>query len=182
MNTNRWGPSMWTSIHAICFNYPKEPSPADKARYRKYFQSLSDILPCKYCRDSFKQFLKEIPMEPYLGDREGMIYWSYRIHDRVNRKLEKRSIPFEAYVRTYEDMRAKCSKRDGTHGTCLEPMKNFTSSDEISVYAQSIWKKYHTGDAVTAVPRCQMADPSTLSTTLLSAAALLWIGAVALLG
>ena len=46
-------------------------------------------LPCKYCRKSFKKFLKELPIDNHLDSRDSLTYWLYLIHDKVNKKLIK---------------------------------------------------------------------------------------------
>ena len=48
---------------------------------------LQTILPCVYCRNSFKDFLKKIPIEPYLIGRIELMYWLYLMKDLVNNKL-----------------------------------------------------------------------------------------------
>jgi hypothetical protein len=48
---------------------------------------LKDILPCMYCRDSFKVFLTELPIEPFLIGRIELMYWLYLMKDKVNIKL-----------------------------------------------------------------------------------------------
>lgn len=147
MQTAAWGPHTWVLFHSVAFNYPQKPNEDDRGRYRRFYTGLGEILPCKYCRESYTQFLGERPLEPYLRDREGVIYWTYMIHDRVNRKLGKTSCPFEEYVQTYENMRAKCAKRANATGNlisgCIEPMRNFQSQSDVRSYAQQIWKTYH---------------------------------------
>ena len=48
---------------------------------------LQTILPCVYCRNSFKDFIKKIPIEPYLIGRIELMYWLYLMKDLVNNKL-----------------------------------------------------------------------------------------------
>ena len=47
------------------------------------------MLPCKYCRKSYKGFLKKIPIDKYLGSRNDITYWFYLVKDQVNKKLIK---------------------------------------------------------------------------------------------
>ena len=48
MLTSVWGPSMWHFLHTMSFNYPVNPTPADKKHYRDFMLSLQYTLPCKY--------------------------------------------------------------------------------------------------------------------------------------
>ena len=82
MQVNKWGPSGWTFLHTITFNYPEKPSDDDKLYYSQFFNLLSVTLPCKYCQASFKIYAKYIPITDFLDDREGI------------RKTYKRALEF----------------------------------------------------------------------------------------
>lgn len=115
MNVNKWGPSGWTFLHTITFNYPLEPTDEDKSNYSNYFKLVGAMLPCKYCRQSYLIYYKYFPIDPFLDSREGVCYWLYRLHELINQKIFKDNISFEEVIRKYEDIRAKCGKmtRDG---------------------------------------------------------------------
>lgn len=95
MNTKFWGPAGWVMLHTITFNYPEviDDKDEDHVERRKYtkrlFNDLRYTLPCKYCRLSFKEFLKQEPIEPHLGSRDALTHWLYRVHNLVNDKLRK---------------------------------------------------------------------------------------------
>lgn len=93
MNTQEWGPSLWNYTFMMCRNYPEvlDNNNKEHKRIRKstiaFYRSFPDILPCKYCRASFKIFIKELPIENYLEGRDNLTYWLYLIKDKVNNKL-----------------------------------------------------------------------------------------------
>lgn len=115
MNVNKWGPSGWIFFHTLTFNYPLEPIDDDKKYYSDYFKSIGNILPCKYCRQSYKVYYKYFPIDPFLDSREGVCYWLYKLHELINQKIFKENTSFENIIRKYEDIRAKCGRmnRDG---------------------------------------------------------------------
>lgn len=152
MNTKDWGPPLWKSMFMIAANYPlqlnntKEHSDIKK-HYKNWFISFQYILPCKYCRESYKGFLKELPIDPYLISRKCLMYWLYLIKDKVNKKLiyhqellinelknskrhnEKQNIkifrttpspPFKEVCQYYEKFRAGCSDKTKS---CSVPIK-----------------------------------------------------------
>ena len=110
MQTVQWGKAMWIPLHAITFNYPLQPTQQDKNTYKQYFKFTAQILPCKYCRESFTSYAKYIPIDSLLDSREGLVYWLYVIHNLVNNKLYKPTSPLCEVVVIYEKMRAKCGK------------------------------------------------------------------------
>lgn len=87
MNTTFWGPSGWQFLHTLTFIYPEQPSYSDKVKMQQFMKSISYILPCKYCRISFAKYSISLPIIDYLDNREKMIEWLYKIHNKVNKKL-----------------------------------------------------------------------------------------------
>jgi hypothetical protein len=45
------------------------------------------LLPCKFCRESYKKFTKELPIDDYLNSKKDLIFWIYSIKNKVNKKL-----------------------------------------------------------------------------------------------
>ena len=73
MDTRFWGPPGWDLLHRIAF-HSKHP--------HKLLANISEILPCKFCRESTSLYVK---LEPYTPKDPGR--WLYNIHNRVNHKL-----------------------------------------------------------------------------------------------
>lgn len=108
MNTVEWGPHMWFIMHTISFNYPINPTTGDKQNYGQWFMDIKNVLPCKYCRDSYTKILQIIPIENYLGTRYQLAYWVYLVHNIVNQKLGKKyKISFRDVVIKYEKLRSQ---------------------------------------------------------------------------
>jgi hypothetical protein len=118
MMTKVWGPAGWLFLHSVAYGYPYVINPDNpdhitkKEDYYKFFYYLGRIFPCKYCRESYQQFLKEIPLVDKLNTRRDLCKWLYDIHNKVNDKL---GVPasdrptFEEVDAKYEAFRAKCT-------------------------------------------------------------------------
>jgi hypothetical protein len=76
MDTRFWGPSAWQLFHLIAF---KSEHPDD------VLNAIKDVLPCRFCRESTTQFVKEHPLRGDPGK------WLYDLHNRVNAKLRTQS-------------------------------------------------------------------------------------------
>ena len=108
-----FGPPTWTMLHAVTLGYPeiiKNPSKDPTAQsYKKFFESLGPVLPCKWCRVNYAKNTSEIPIDNYLGSRKDIAYWLYMIHNKVN---EETNVPksqwptFEDVYKLYDSMRA----------------------------------------------------------------------------
>ena len=108
MDTTRWGPDGWLLLHSIayCYTFPKPGDcEASPAIYKRFFCSLQHILPCVYCRRSYAQYMREIPIAPYLDPEHPQLFQHvYMIHNRVNGKLRGQgylSRPDPSYLSVY---------------------------------------------------------------------------------
>ena len=96
---NQWGPSAWHFLHAIAFKYPEQPSPTERAAAKKFFESLGHLLPCKSCNEHYLEFLKGHPVA--VGSRKALARWVHRLHNRVNSKNGKATVPYDAVHAMY---------------------------------------------------------------------------------
>lgn len=114
--TKIWGPSMWMSFHSIAFGYPNEPTDEQKTWYKSFYENLGNVLPCKYCRISYQQFILESDTlldDSVFENRKTLTKWTYLIHQKVNKKLGVNySIDYDDIVSRYEAYRAKCMPQD----------------------------------------------------------------------
>jgi hypothetical protein len=86
MDTRFWGPSGWRLLHLIA----AEPfsSEQHKQDVFSWFCLLPYVLPCKYCRASFSDYLKLQPLTlEIMKTPSSFGKWLYEIHNRVNEKL-----------------------------------------------------------------------------------------------
>ena len=111
MLTTVWGPSMWHFLHIMSFNYPINPSKEDKKNYKQFMMNLENILPCKYCRINLKKNYKVHPLQTcHLKNRETFSKYIYKLHEIINKMLNKKSGLTYCDVREiYEHFRARCT-------------------------------------------------------------------------
>ena len=94
MSTKHWGPAAWSFLFtSIMGRYPMKIDMTNaehiviRNAYKCMLTGLSIVMPCVFCRDSFKIFLSELPIEDYLIGRIELMYWLYLMKDKVNKKL-----------------------------------------------------------------------------------------------
>ena len=124
--TKIWGGPGWIFNHSVTFGYPLEPTEEQKIKYKNYFISLGDVLPCRYCRESYKKFITNgdtALTDEVLKNRETLTKWFYRVHEAVNAKLEiNYGVTYDDLVEKYESFRAKCGKPNKTDKGCIAPL------------------------------------------------------------
>lgn len=144
MDVQFWGPNQWGFLSVCALNYPESnPSAKQQAIAKLYLRSLMEILPCKWCRLSSLEYIKDLPPEPFLHDRAGFCYWVYRFHMKVNDKLGKNNCSFRQFIAKYEKYRAKCAKKDGLG--CTEPLPE-KCEEEVSAWCDNAWTKYSSSE------------------------------------
>lgn len=96
MRTTFWGPSAWNFLFtSVLGTYPEKIDLKNanhlriKKEFKNLFMSLGYVMPCVFCRDSYKQFIKEMPIDSYLSGRIRLFFWLYKLKDKVNKKLIK---------------------------------------------------------------------------------------------
>jgi hypothetical protein len=79
MDVSFWGPSGWQLLHLITVTI------GGLKEKKELFSTLDEVLPCKYCRQSAKEFLKEPP-------GNNLAVWLYDFHEKVNQKLHRQHL------------------------------------------------------------------------------------------
>jgi hypothetical protein len=94
MSTKYFGQKWWDGLFiSILGRYPTKIDTKNsehiiiKNSFKNMLIGLQIVIPCIYCRNSFKKFLLDLPIEPYLIGRIELMYWLYLIKDKVNNKL-----------------------------------------------------------------------------------------------
>lgn len=136
MNTNFWGPALWISLHSITFNYPmkidsRNKDHQERKKYTKeLFENLQYTLPCKYCRESFKEFLKKEPIDKNLSGRGKLTRWLYRVHNLVNAKLRKQE--FEAVESKFEELMKDIQSGKKRNAAAMKELEEFAAKTMIT--------------------------------------------------
>ena len=102
MEPNIWGPSAWTFLHSITFQYPESPTDMDKKKYFTFFNSLKNELPCPNCREHYETNFEKIQIR--LNNRKELIEWLIDIHNEVNRSTGKRKYSYDEVYKIYNNM------------------------------------------------------------------------------
>lgn len=85
INPELWGPTFWGMIHWTVAGYPQSPNVAQKMAFKRYFNALAFVLPCKECRGNFKKILNDFPIDDALESGEGLRKWAVDVHNQVNK-------------------------------------------------------------------------------------------------
>jgi hypothetical protein len=91
-----WGPIFWDAMHIASLAYPVQPTEADKAGAKAFFESLASVIPCPICREHYSAKIKESPIA--VGSKGELIYWVWDIHNQVNTMLNKPTVTIEQFM------------------------------------------------------------------------------------
>lgn len=101
MDSKIWGPYFWFTLHTITLAYPDKPNYQEKRQFNDFFLSLQHVLPCKVCREHYKNHLKEFPISSHLDNKESLVKWCHQLHNRVNLSLDKPIFSYEEFKDKY---------------------------------------------------------------------------------
>jgi hypothetical protein len=111
LSTKHWGPSGWNFLFSCIMGaYPVKLTKCKedqqiKKHFEQLFSNLAYVMPCIFCRESYKLFYKELPIKPFLKGRIELMFWLYLIRDKVNQKLIKQE------QKCYNDEKKKLKKQ-----------------------------------------------------------------------
>ena len=141
MQTRVWGPAGWIFLHCIAQNYPLLPTPEQKQNYLQFFKGVGNVLPCRYCRESYQEFITQpntILNDLVMTNRQTFTKWLYRIHNKVNKKLSiDCNLTFNQVTEKYESFRSKCTKSpeiiEKAKKGCTDPLKGYRKKCEVKI-------------------------------------------------
>ena len=111
MSPDVWGPIFWNTMHIVSLGYNPDPSKKEQEDAIRFYKSLETMLPCGVCRAHYSEFLREMPVEQAVGSRDDLIYWVFRLHNKVNVNLGKREFTFDEYIQSMRVLGAGGSNR-----------------------------------------------------------------------
>jgi len=104
MDPRVWGPHFWFVLHLVSFHFPDNPSTFEKEQYKAFYHSVKDILPCDNCKQHYKNYLSQYPIEPNLDSRMNLITWVVQIHNFVNVALGKPAYTLDQALAVYANL------------------------------------------------------------------------------
>jgi hypothetical protein len=102
MDPKVWGPFLWYILHIISFNYPVQPSYADKRIYHDFYVNFKELIPCSNCRKHYQQHLHLNPISPALDSRTDLVKWVIQMHNMVNISLGKPTMTVQEVLYAYK--------------------------------------------------------------------------------
>lgn len=85
------GRATWTFLHTLAAQFPERPTRQQQRDVRELVGLLTRIYPCRECADHFKEVVRVNP--PHVGSGVELAQWMCRVHNVVNRSLNKEQFP-----------------------------------------------------------------------------------------
>ena len=101
LDQNVWGPHFWFFLHTIAISYPNFPNSVIKKKYYDFIQNIPLFIPIESMSSNFSKILNKYPVQPYLDSRDSFIRWTWFIHNKINKQLEKPTISLSEFYTTY---------------------------------------------------------------------------------
>ena len=89
--TSIWGPLGWMTLHSVASCYPNTPLPSESILMNTWLDMFQSTITCPSCREHFgitlSSYRRKYPQ--MLNSREEFILFTFRVHNAVNRRLNK---------------------------------------------------------------------------------------------
>ena len=80
-----WGNYIWGTFHMCSYSY----IPDNNKRYILLIKYTGDLLPCYMCMHHFRKTIEKTDLETVCNSRDNLINWFNKIHNIVNKRLDK---------------------------------------------------------------------------------------------
>jgi len=110
MNSSIWGPPLHRGLFFIAAGYDlnETPKSVKDRQYKEFFRSLGEVLPCKFCRESYGKFFEALNIDRYLKMPScGLIRFYYDMRELINNKLKNQE--HKALHEEYEKLKTRVS-------------------------------------------------------------------------
>jgi hypothetical protein len=118
-----WGPVTWIMLHLLTLSYPDNPTMEDIENHKQFLISLSRVLPCKECRDHFKEHLQKCALSHALKSRETYVKCMWNMHNGVDKTKQ---ISYDEFIKIYKDILEKDGYNPIKISNCLKMYKYLT--------------------------------------------------------
>lgn len=95
------GRSTWTLLHSIAATYPDKPTKNQQDNLTQFMNSFSNLYPCFYCAEDFRQYIKKEKIKVTNRDEFGK--WLCNAHNEVNVKLGKPKFDCNLWKERWKD-------------------------------------------------------------------------------
>lgn len=95
-----WGPIVWKTIDIFVAGYGEQPTEELREAAQKFFESMTELLPCPECRAHYKKCLEEDPVTDHLENQAVLEVWVRRLKAKI-----------EAHIKQKEEKEKKTAMR-----------------------------------------------------------------------
>ena len=89
--TSIWGPLGWMTLHSVASCYPNTPVPSEVTLMQTWLDMFQTTITCPSCKEHFGvalgSYRRQYPR--MLSSREEFLVATFRLHNAVNRRLNK---------------------------------------------------------------------------------------------
>lgn len=109
IDPSKWGSPAWKFLHYVTLGCPSDAEEYNLEKYKDFFKSLQYVLPCKTCRENYKNDLHDYPLD-MITSKESLITWLIQMHSSANYKHNKKVYTCYDFEKEYDYKPIKCPK------------------------------------------------------------------------
>jgi len=99
-----WGPKAWFFLESCIIGYPDRPTHDEREKFKLFFYSIKDVLPCSKCRVNYNNHINKYPLtDEILGNKDNLLNWIINIHNISSGKQYNLRDTLKYYSNIYSD-------------------------------------------------------------------------------
>ena len=104
MDPEIWGPTYWSFLHTVAAHYPLKPTATERKVHYRLIHHFPEFIPHRTIAADFRRLLEANPVTPYLDNTAAFVRWVNHIHNVVNEKLDKPTVPLQDHLQAFKEM------------------------------------------------------------------------------
>lgn len=104
MKSEIWGSTAWIYLHLVSLNYPDNPNKKDIEDNKLFLEYFGKTLPCVKCQHNFTEHMGGFNLNTALESKTNYINFVWKLHNKVNKDLNKPEISFNDYIILYKSL------------------------------------------------------------------------------
>ena len=131
-----WGKSYWSVIHLSAISYPNiSPSKNERIKFKNFYESFSETLPCEKCRINYLEDIEKIPIDNYLDNRDKLFEWTVKMRNATNIRIGMRKM-------SVEEVQNECEKIIDANNNYNKKNIDNNNSNKKNIDKKNYYKKY----------------------------------------
>jgi len=97
LGVGTWSESYWTVMESIVIRCDEPMEERWKESVKSVFEIMGEIIPCEKCREHYKKYMRECPIQDYVISQVKLYYWLYNLRRSMGFRYDEKEYVIYIY-------------------------------------------------------------------------------------